>query len=186
MRKALLLAIVLMLSSSLAFAQNGSIGIFSDAGASLCNLYDTGPALLTVYVFHVGALGATASQFKVEWDPNTFTATKVGENYNFTLTLGSFQYGISFAYQTCLSGTFALGDISFFGSGTSQTCALIQVVPDPAAIPAGSIWTVDCTLPNGNLVAVNGGAIRVNPDPTCECTTPAQESSWGQIKALYN
>jgi hypothetical protein len=175
-----------MLSSSLAFAQNGSIGIFSDAGASLCNLYDTGPALLTVYVFHVGAIGATASQFKVEWDPNTFTATKVGENYNFTLTLGSFQYGISFAYQTCLSGTFALGDISFFGSGTSQTCALIQVVPDPAAIPAGSIWTVDCTLPNGNLVAVNGGAIRVNPDPTCECTTPAQESSWGQIKALYN
>jgi hypothetical protein len=183
MRKALLLTLIVLCSASLAFAQNGSIGLFSDPGATDCNLYDTVMGLETVYVVHVNAIGATASQFMVVADP-CFTAGKVGENYDFTLVIGSFTGGISFSYQTCLTGNISLGNISYFGQGTSGTCCYLHVVPDPNAIPAGEVWTVDCNTPN-NLVAVPGGEMVVNPDQSCMCTTPTVDSTWGKIKSMY-
>ncbi len=182
MKKALLLTVVLLLSSSLVFAQGGSIGVFADPGATVCNASDMAPGLLPIYVVHVLTLGSTASQFKVDLPP---TLTFLGEINNFPVSIGTFLAGVSISYQSCLVGNINLGSINTFTNGLSAPCTFISVVPDPTAIPPGSVWTVDCT-PSGNLVAATGGQMIINPDPSCDCQTPANDSSWGQIKALYN
>jgi hypothetical protein len=52
--------------------------------------------------------------------------------------------------------------------------------------PSGQINGADCNyLPNKTFP--EGGQIVINPNETCECMrpVPVQETTWGQIKSLY-
>ena len=71
----------------------------------------------------------------------------------------------------------------FSCSGTSAPCSKLEVVPDPA-VATGTIEVFDC---NHFRLVGGGGLMYVNPDGSCDCgeVVPAEDTSWGQIKALY-
>jgi len=177
MKRTLLIGLCLTMVASLAFAQAGSIGVFSDATGVNCNFTDTG-GLVQVYIMHVNTPGATASQFKLEVPADW---THLGDTWNFPTIIGVSIDGVSVAYGGCFPAPIALGAINFFGSA-APACTMINVVADPASL-SGSIEAVDC---EEFKVFPTGGAGIVNPDGTCDCSTPVQETTWGGVKALYN
>jgi hypothetical protein len=183
MKRALLLSVCLLVVASIAFAQPGSIGLFADPGGTSCNVTDAAPGLLLVYVVHVLSPGATASQFAVAWDPCflvTYLSEAVTPPY---IGIGNSQAGIAIAYGSCIPSPAMILTLQFFGSGITSPCCFMHVIADPTATPPG-IYVTDCASPP-NLLTATGGEAIVNPDPSCNCNVPVEETSWGQIKSLY-
>ncbi len=178
MKRTLLIGLCLTMVASLAFAQAGSIGIFSDAAGSDCNFLDTG-GLNQVYILHLNSPGATASQFRL--DVTAAGWSHLGDTWNFATVIGNSVAGVSVAYGACFPSPIALGTINFFGAN-APACTMINIVADPGAL-SGEIEAVDC---ESFKVFPTGGAGIVNPDGTCDCSTPVQETTWGGVKALYN
>lgn len=185
MKRSLLIAFCFVLCSSMAFAQPrvGSLDVFSDPGYADCNFTDTIFGLITAYVLVTRAIdGTTAAQWMMDI-PSAWTL--LGTTSPFQTVIGDPLSGIAIAYGQCMTGSFLILTVSFFGDGLSPTCSFISIVPDPTA-PSGKIEIVDCQLPNVQkwLFGPLGQGI-VNGDGTCICTIPVQEATWGQLKALY-
>ncbi len=181
MKRVLLLSLGIILSAGMAFGQAGYIGLYSDFGYTNCTMYDT-PGLQTIYAVHKASTGSTASQFRIAVDPG-MTCITVGVINGFPTTIGSPETGISVAYGACFSSDILLLTWNFLCSGTSATCSMLRIVPDPSAL-SGTIEVVDCD----QFKLVGGGSIMyVNPDGNCDCgeIVPVRESSWGAIKSLY-
>ena len=179
-RLLIVLAAILVLLAGTAFAYRpGIIAIYSDEGATNCNFVDDG-GLVQVFIFHLFHDGATLSEFML--DVSLTEWTYLGESHALPLVIGTFVTGISISYQTCLLPPTYLGFASFFGS-TIPTCTSIGIVPDPTGI-VDEIVVVDCQ--KGGYYATGRGGV-VNPDPSCMCSppVPVEQTSWGQIKALY-
>jgi hypothetical protein len=189
MKRLLLLSVSLLLVASLAFAQGGSIGLFSTPLANNCDVYDI-PGLVLVYVVHVYSPGATAAQFIVDdltWSggamiylAETVTAPyiKIG-----TCAMSGGGIGCAIAFGGCMPSPNMMLTIQYFGNGFSPTCGYIQVMPDPSATPPG-IYVTDCSSPP-LLLNATGGDVVINPDATCMCNIPVEETTWGGIKNLY-
>ncbi len=187
MKRLLLLTVVILSVSSLAFAQYqpGSIDVYTDAGQGSCNFVDAG-GLVTVHFFHTHTTGATAAQFMLEV-PATWS--HLGDLWNTATSIGTSVVGVSLGYGVCSgqSADFNLGSANFFG-GSVGACELISIVPDPTA-PTGLVELVDCLKPPdgpNKFTLTKGGQGRVNNDGTCSCTVAVHETTWGGIKALYD
>ena len=159
MKLLLLLAVVFACSAGIASAQNGSISISSDPGATDCGFVDGG-GLVQVYVWHVYSPGATASEWML--DVTSAGWTHLGDNKDFELVIGTSITGVSISYETCLQGTFKLMTVNFFGS-SADACTLIGIVAAPGK---PGVRVVDCAE---NSAFVPGGQGRVNPDASCPC-----------------
>lgn len=181
MKKALLLTLVLMLAASMAFAQGGSIGVFSDAAGSSCNLTDAAPGLLSFYVVHVLTPGATASQFAAPMPSCMLGATFLSDTAIFPVTIGGSQGGVAIGYGACLAAPIHCLTINFFGGGATLPCCYYSVIADPN-VPSGNIEVVDCTE---TLVYATGGVGIINPNGTCQCDVPAQDTTWGKVKSIF-
>lgn len=183
MRKMLLLSMVLLCASSPAFAQYpGSIGLFADPGATTCDVYDV-PGILSIYAVHVFTFGATGAQFMVTcaWGANMmYLSDVVTPPY---ISIGNSQTGIAIAYGMCVPSPNMILTIQYFAQGLSDPCSYCQVMADPTANPPG-IYVTDCGSPP-LLLNATGGDVVVNPEPGCYCNIPVEETSWGQVKALY-
>lgn len=183
MKKVLLLTLAMMICASMAFAQAGGIGIYTDGAYTNCSLTAVAPGLYPVYVVHVLCPGATASQFKVVpgggWDC-TFT----GEIIAVPVSIGSSLGGLSASYGGCRASNVLISTLNWFCMGTTPACAYLEVAPDPAA-PSGNIEVVNCAFVK--LFGV-GSMMFANPGGGCSrpCGLPTQDSSWGQIKSIYS
>lgn len=183
----LLLSMVLLFISSLTFAQPGSIGLFSAPTGTNCDLYDTMPGLVLVYVVHVFTPGATAAQFRVAslWgNAMTYLAESPTAPYIKIGTCYSNTGGCAIAYGGCMGSPNMILTIQFFASGLTPPCSYLQVMPDitPPAKPA--VLVTDCADPP-HLLNATGGDVVINPQAGCFCNIPVEETSWGQIKSLY-
>lgn len=175
----LVLPLALALSANLAFAQAGSIGLFSDAVGADCNIDDTVSGLCSVYVVHVGAVGVTASSWAVT-DPACLQATFLSSSTPFGILIGSSPFvpiGHSVGYGVCLSSPIHAGTLSYFCHGTTPPCCVQQVAPGQTGLVA-----VDCAA---TLVPVTGGAAIWNSNATCTCSVGIDASTWGHVKAMY-
>jgi len=172
MKRILLIGVCLVFAASMAFAQNGSIMVFSDVGASDCN-FTVGPSgFAPAYIFHMYTPGATASEWKLNIPADW---THLGDIGDFFLTLGLSVAGTSISYETCLSGNFKLMTVNLLGAETgTPACTLLGI---------SDVQVIDCD--DGRVFPPGGSAV-VNNDETCDCSVPVQETTWGGIKALYN
>jgi hypothetical protein len=186
MKKALLLTLALICCASFAFAQGGSVSVFADAGGTGCNITEAG--FVQLYYFHKFAPGVTAVEFRGDIS-GTVGWNFFGDNTTWTLKQGRFDGepgvagGCAIAYGACLSGDIYLGSAAYGVPGLTPACTLVPVVAH--GTPSGGATTpvaVDCF---DNLIAATGGAVIINWNQTCNCDVPNEESSWGQIKALY-
>ena len=188
MKRFMLLSVGLLLVAGLAFAQGGSIGLFSTPAPVNCDVYDI-PGVIMVYVVHVFSPGATAAQFivnDVSWgnlmiflaEAATPPYIKIG-----TCTMSGGGGGCAIAFGMCVPSPNMMLTITYFAQGMTGPCSYIQVMADPSAMPPG-IYVTDCSSPP-ILLNATGGDVVVNPDATCMCNIPVEETTWGQIKSLY-
>ena len=175
MKRSVLIALVVVFSASMAFAQAGSIGIYSDAGASSCNFVAMG--FIQIHSFHMNAPGATGCQWKLDHPP---TWSLFGDVWQFATIIGNSNAGVSIGYGACLASPIYLG-VSSYGAAGDPACTFISVVPDPSSL-SGEIEGVDCAA---NKTFPTGGGGYVNGDGTCNCDIPVEETTWGGVKALY-
>ena len=185
MKKSLLLALIVLCSASLAFAQlPGAVGLFADNAGVSCNLTDT-PGIAYVYVIHQWTDGATASEFKV----NVPTCMAwLADNSPFALKSGNFKDGTSIPYQSCLTHPIYLGSMLFSTAGICPPCTYMTVIENPNSLPApaaGEVYVVDCNTTSPGLMKGTGGELIINPIQGCECDVPAEDTTWGQVKALF-
>jgi hypothetical protein len=159
MRRLLLLVAVIACGAGVVSAQNGSISISSDIGATDCGFVDAG-GLVQVFVWHVNTPGATASEWMLDVTPAVWT--HLGDTADFDLVVGTSVTGASVSYEVCLQGTFKLMTVNFFGSNTAP-CTQIGIVAAPGK---SGVRAVDCAE---HAVYVPGGVGIANPDASCPC-----------------
>jgi len=184
MRFAVVLVLIVLLSTSAAFAQGigGVVGLFADPGGTMCNLWDTIPGLLSVYVVHIWHDGATVLQFSAP-QPDCFIGIWLSDTIVFPVTIGNSQTGVVIGYGYCASAPTHVLIINYFVQALTGPCCPYRVLPDPS-LPSGQIEVWDCA---SNLVFADGGRAIINPDQSCMCDypVPVVETTWGQIKAQY-
>lgn len=193
MKRIVLFALAVVSLSGLAFAQyapNGYIGLFSDQNATSCSLDQPGAGLIDVYVFIMDNTGgATGIFYKIE--------ASAGFNgvYLYHVELGPWpsvigvdSSGVSIGLDQCyISGTggLAVMQVGYLMSGASDPCASLTIVEHPDVFMKG---IVDCSDPYPLERPTPGSTLYLNPDGSCDCgpePAPAEPSTWGRIKALY-
>jgi len=184
MKKVLILALAIVMSASLAFAQyGGQVSLYSDQAYSNCNLTEALFVSNTVYVVHDMAASGNTAQFKVvnNWPGPIAGAISWGTN----LTLGDVYTGITVTYVGCKALPYLLGTMGFIPIAATPPCtATLQVVADPA-VASGSVEVVDCS---SNVLLATGGLLTINGNPTdCPCVQEiaTEQSNWSRIKNLY-
>ncbi len=158
----------------------GSIGIFSDAGAAGCNLFDdAGPQMLDVYVVHIGHFGADAAWFSAPAPDCFSTAVHLSDTAVFPATTGDSQTGVEIYYTRCESAPVHVLTIHYFVEGLTQSCCYYPVLPhsDHANIEVKACGT--------QIYAATSGVGIINPTNECNCSVAVKEATWGKIKALY-
>jgi len=189
MKRALIGAACLLLLSGAALGQYGYLGVFADQGGCYCNVYDSVPGLVNVYVVHRDiSQGLTGVRFIITGGGGmtmTYLAeAKMGPPLEIT---GNMVDGYCVGYGSCITGSLTIMQIVYFGTGTSATCSWLEVSAAPGAV-TGQVEGSDC---NDQVVVVSGMQTPVNPDTGCECMilscqpVPVDETTWGAIKALY-
>jgi hypothetical protein len=182
MKRLLLLTFVMMLGATLAFAQPGRVALYGDAGAVSCGI-PSGTGLIPVYVFHIGTSAATGCQYSAPKPVCMTGGSWLADTNPFPVTIGSSQTGVSIGYGTCRAEPILVQTIQYFVAAATPPCCIYEVLPDPTADPPG-LYMVDCSE---NLFSPVGQSGVINEQAACLCADiiPVQESSWGQIKALY-
>jgi hypothetical protein len=97
------------------------------------------------------------------------------------VAIGGSQTGIAIAYGACLAAPIHVLTIQYFASGITPPCCYYPVVPDPN-LPSGQIEVVDCAE---TIVFATGGVGIINPDATCDCDVPTQDTTWGKVKSIF-
>jgi len=161
----------------------GSIGVFEDnRGLDPC-IDDGVVGLKQVYVVHFNVVGATASQFAAPM-PSCWTgAAYLSDTAVYPIAIGNSQTGVAIGYGTCLTAPIMVLTINYFVQGLmGQTCCPYSVIPDPHAA-SGQIEVANCL----NEVIYGSGFTSYVSAPPCNCSVSvrAEETTWGQIKAMY-
>ena len=107
--------------------------------------------------------------------------TYFGDTVNYAYSwVGGTQTGITITYDACTASPHWIASVHYFGNASAE-CSRVQVVPHPDETEV-LVW--DCAVPPNQQIA-GGGEMRVNPNASCDCTVPVEETTWGQIKAHY-
>jgi len=164
--------------------------VFADPQGTNCEFVEAYPGVMQVYIVHVGAAEAMASQFMVEASAG-FNGIYLGEEMTTgNIKTGNATTGCSVAYGQCHATPINMLMISYYVDGPSDPCSYLEVVPDPKS-QTGEINIVDCT---GTLVTLEVGGrgnFNVAAAPSsCDCSDPlspvaTEVLTWGQVKALY-
>jgi hypothetical protein len=181
----MLLTLVMILGATVAFAQPGRIAVYGDPAATNCAVVTPPtPGLLNIYVFHIMTSAATGCEYSAPKPACMTGASWLSDTNAFPVTIGTSQAGVSIGYGTCRQAPILVQTLVFFSSAPSGPCCIYPVLPHPLVDPP-AISMVDCA---DNLLHPTGQSAVVNEQEGCFCIdiVPVQDTSWGQIKALYN
>lgn len=188
MKKILILALAMVMSASVVYAQaGGMIGIYSDDGTwADCNLSPGAPyANYSVYIVHTLAPTANSSQWKMTANIVGAPLNEGAANWYSNVTLGDIHTGITVTYVGCKALPYLLCSVPYFYYGTpgaDPLCAYSLVIEADPGAETGQVESVDCGLVK--QVAV-GGTLTFFDDTDCSCATATEETNWSKIKALY-
>ena len=181
MKTFVLTAIVVLFAANTPVAQlGGNIAVYADINALSCDLTDIAVTVCDYYVIHMLTPGVTASQFKID---TNHQGTYLGEFSPFPTVIGDSRNGITIAYGQCLTGPIHILTMTYLCQGLTPPCGYMRVVSHPNGAPPG-LLAADC---NETIVPVQGYTSYINNDGSCPCMSPipVQETTWGQVKALY-
>jgi len=156
----------------------GQVSLYSDAGLSDSTYQDQLVTSFSVFVVHSGVTfeAAQGIRFMIEPSPG-ITFVWLGESSPKPTVIGDSRTGVEIGYGACvLPDAGLILQVQYLGLGTSEPCSFLSVVNHPQA-SSGEIEVVLC-VGLGPVSAI-GKKLTVN------CTVPAQETTWGKVKALY-
>ena len=161
--------VFLLLAASAVFAQNGTICLYADPQGTQCNLTDTAPGVLSVYVIANAPDGAIGAVFAAPKPSCMAGASWITDSapYRASLSEGNSQDGAVVTFGGCLSEPTHILTIQYSVSGTSQTDCPYSVV---RALDWGFIELDDCS---GSLFGGTGGTTYVNSASSCQCSEPS-------------
>jgi hypothetical protein len=160
-----------------------TIGLYGDSQGTQCDIVDNAARLLPIYVVHVSTLGAIGCEF---WAPKPTCmvgAIWLSDTDPFGMFLGTTQTGVTIPYGPCKTGPILATVMNFFGRGTSEPCCSYPVLGHPYLNPS-SPRAIDCANQGQSAVGLMG---TINGTAGCPCgnPVPAEETTWGRVKALY-
>ncbi len=162
------LLVTLVLAASTAFAQGGTLCLFADPAGTQCNISDSVPGVLSVYVIHTpGSTGVSGSIFAAPKPDCMLGANWITDSSPFNLTDGNSQTGGTLLYSMCLTEPTHVLTIQYMASGLSGTDCPYSVAP---ASGHGFIEVINC---DGYTVGGTGGLTYVNSTLPCECSEPS-------------
>ena len=175
------MSIISLCTTPLAHGQaQGTLGLYGDTEGMLCSVEDR---QLGHFVIHavIQMDSAKAVEFSAPLPPCLVGVTWIGDTDVFPVTIGDSQTGVGIATGgVCIGPPLHVLTINYFGNGQTLPCCEILL----------SGWQ---TKPVPEMLGCSGGqfpvstvAITVNPNTTCSCTLPIEESTWGRVKSLYS
>jgi len=188
MKKVLLLGLAIVMTASLAYGQAGYLGVYMDTSGLECEFQTSTPNnFVPVHVVHHNTPGQGGSVFRVDYSPVTDGGgIWTGENSPYAVAVGSAIAGIDIGYSGCVAGPNHVLTISLLWPATLDPCTIIPVL-NSLNTPSGEIEGSNCdfstSFPNGFWLTVNPDQT-CPPPPNCE-PVPVNETTWGQVKSLY-
>jgi hypothetical protein len=182
MMKRPVIGLLLMICVLVGSAHGDTIGLYADFSGVDCNIIDSAPGLLSIFVVHHSPGGATGCQFAAPMPACMVGATYLSDTVAF-FQIGYSQEGTAVPYGSCQIGATHALTMNFFASGLTEPCCLYPLIADPDVVE-GQVVVIDC---DNNVVPAAGLVAVINGDGTCPCgySVPVHETSWGRIKALY-
>ncbi len=190
-------AMCLFLQAGSSDAQTaGEIRLCADIGGTECVIQDNVPGLVDVYMIVTGVDGVSAIQFAAPKPDCWKGATWLGDVLPFPLVIGdtqnNYEGGISIglSLHPCSEGggisPIYLGKISYMTQGTAETCCEYSVKKAEVDFHPEFDEPIFVYC-DGTLSGISAGRVTINADESCNCgqPVPTQETTWGQIKALY-
>jgi len=181
MKTVLLLTMAMLFVASAAFGQQGFLRAYADPDGENCNI--SSAAFIDIYVVHKLTLGTTRVEFQMP-QPDCLIGVFESDQSNFSL-IGNSRDGVIVDYGVCLSETILVLTATYDRFTSDQPlCCPIEITGNPHT---ASFFTTlyDC---DGRSLAIGDALSTFNGDDTCPCevTVPAEQTTWSQMKALYN
>ena len=175
----IVLSLVVLCCASLVFGQTpGSIGLYADPSASMCSI--PGAEIIEIFIIHVQTDGASACQFKVEL-PTCLVG--LSQSSFFPDTYGNYWENVYIDYTLCMLSPNILGYFTAQDMGCDN-CTYVKVLGNTEEDPPGLLVEICGTVPY--FTAASGGQFIYKPVlGQCECDVPTENTTWGQVKALF-
>lgn len=159
---------------------HGILNLYSDSTYTSSEYVDTTAAIVNVYVVckpYFPLEYAETSRFMIIQSTG-FTGVWLGDTCPFVSAYGSTPVGFEVWYGTSLKMPIHVVTATYSFFGTSSPGSYLEVVPHPED-PTGLISYFPCGT--CMLAFLEGGRLTIS-----SVSVPANELSWGRIKALYN
>lgn len=188
MKRLTMTALILIALTTGAFAHVGSIGLYTDTGATDCDATFTPYVGADIYIMYYssdsGPDGITAAEFKLEVPAGQMVISSFTPTTG-VLPLGLIDTGIACSFTGC---TGAGNPYTLIGTvnvlpfvATPVTLKILgseNLMPGDTVEPRVSM----CDDPERTIVGVLGGWYS-SPDGSCNVGT--ESKSWGAIKGMY-
>lgn len=186
MRRVVTLAVLVFLNAAGVQAQTpGHLGLYSDPSSYDCQVLQTYPGIYEIYVIHQLAADVLGVGFSVPI-PSCASVSWIGDVSDFPVTVGFSPSGINVGYGTCRMSPIVVMRILYAGAPIQDCCPLtIQAYIHPAQPPYPAAVMCPCTTRYCVAAPVTVSHAYFNANPTCGCTVPAKETTWGRLKATY-
>ena len=187
LRVTMLVVLVALFSPTTAVSNplpNGVVGLYPDANASTRCLYDSETGELHVFVVHdrtAPFLDAMYLRFSAP-KPECLHATYLYDigGPGGAITSGNSQTGVEVSLLGCqpAPGAGHVMTIVYAATGQTPTDCWYDVLPDHL----GRLEAVGCDMSPYEVVS---STALVNPSRPGLCVVATEETTWGQVKALY-
>ncbi|HET6349832.1 MAG TPA: hypothetical protein VFH88_12180, partial [Candidatus Krumholzibacteria bacterium] len=157
-------ALTLILSTA-AGANNGTIGLYTDASGSTCSFSGNDPGVVTAYVVvRPGPDGFMAVRFSVPI-PSCFGGSLLEDQaIPGYATWGESQTGITVATGVCEPTPVHILTISYMRTGSTSSCCAYPVVPE---LGFSVIEAIGCA---SQEIELTGSTSHFNSDASCQCS----------------
>jgi hypothetical protein len=187
MTRLLFAFLLLLLPLSVAYAQENTLGLYTDPAGTNCNTIAF-PGVVDFYVVYDGIRGMKIISFSAPAPDCLSSAVHLADIYDaiYIVPPGNSQDGIILSHFNCEPTPVVVMVVTYFFPILPQNCCYYPVLPHPQ-VASGLIEALDCS---DNVFYPEGLISTVNGDMSCPCpappTVPLDVTSWGQIKALYS
>lgn len=188
MKKLTLIAILIMVFTSTAFAHYGSLGLYTSEVADDCDFAPMQFAPFDVYIMYIrsdgGPDGISAFEFMLFKNSASIVFQAPEWAQQDWITEGDIESGISVGVGDCYGAGIAvlyLGKVPMFSLiPTLPPDTYIKVMADPGAQKPG-IWVSECPDPKPIHMVLGGWFLFAEG----ACNTSTESKSWSAIKSMY-
>lgn len=183
MKKAMLLAVAIMLVATSAFAlgPKAYIGIWADAAHSVCSVAPPQYGQTPAYIYVLPSeRGLQAAEFKLSI-PATLVQLAAVKNPGITVELGALASGISVAFGEgmCQMDWVWLYNLTMMSLATVP--CVLEIVAHPGTLPVPAYQVANC-LPGYPIEPV----VKLTSLYFYQsCVIGTEETNWGAIKSMF-